>query len=221
MIDTIATAVYQYCKYNNYYWIIPEMSYHEWRADFIAYGPKKGILEIEIKTSWADYKNDRKKMTKRLEPIEKILPRVYENRLGQKNLFSPVSRRLYENPIMLPKYEWLLGDYPCRWRPNKFVYAAPHELAQRIADDPDRPKQFGVWAVKITKYGTGESGTCQPVEYGTCEPIARCVKLQKIKPEHHSIFTQEAMKRALWFMDNWFWSDSPGSQTIREQLNKR
>lgn len=167
--------VYQYARANGYWWLIPELSYAYWAADFIAWGPKKGILEIEVKRSWNDYRADGKKCGDRKLDLDSDIK------------YPEVS-----------KHEWLRGDYPCRWRPTHFVFAAPKELAHRILDDPQLPKGFGVWSVETAGYRAEGPYYC----VNTIKAMRRLIK---IRPEQVGRFKKAAWERALWFMDTQYW----------------
>ena len=109
-------AVYYHARYSGYWAIVPEMSYKDWRADFICWGPKKGILEIEVKHSWSDYQNDFFKDCRRRQL-----------KISEWRCFRNVRDK---NIPRVSKHEWLLGQYPSSWAPTHFLYAAPLELAK-------------------------------------------------------------------------------------------
>jgi len=166
---TIEQVVYRDGKRKGFWWLVPELDYG-WKADFIAFGPKKGIYEIEIKRSWQDYQNDFRK-SRTLAGTGKFLKR---------------QRSWHRETVT--KYQWLLGSYPCRWRPTHFVYVAEGDLADRIANDPAKPKQFGVWKV-VGRYLVG---------------LKKPRRLCKITPEQMGKFRHDLFNRALWFMDTYY-----------------
>lgn len=136
-------AVLHHLRYRGYYWILPEVDYG-WKADFIGfYG--SNIIEVETKNSWSDYKKDALKSDEwiRIKMLRQLVKK-----------HKPKSYHYYYPKVpAVTKYEFLQGSYPCVWKPNYFVYAAPFELAERIAADPLRPKCFGVWGVRDKDYG--------------------------------------------------------------------
>lgn len=78
------------------------------------------------------------------------------------------------------------------WRPEYFVYAAPTELAKRIAADPALPKPFGVWSVKEIP----AHGTC--LEYAHVQSsLKRMRKLVTLTPEQHGRFRNAVFNRSL------------------------
>lgn len=194
MSQAIERAVYHHARMRGYYWIVPEISYGNWFADFICCGPQKGVLEVEIKRSWSDYQNDYLKSVTRFPT--------------QKNYFK--RDRYYNNINKKPqvmKYKWLLGSYPCPWRPEYFVYAAPTELAERIAADPNLPKPFGVWPVKEVP----ASGT--RLEYANVQyHLKRMRRLITLTSEQRGRFKNDIFKRALTIVDKIY--DYPIQPTV-------
>jgi hypothetical protein len=158
------------------------MAYAEFYADFICWGPQKGILEIEIKNSWSDYQNDYKKGFCRL-PTQVSL----EQRRFWKYM------EIHKRPF-ISKHNWLLGSYECQWRPEYFIYAAPRWLAERIANDPNLPKSFGVWPIIETKHGAR-------VGY----VLKKMRRLIRLKPEQHGKFRKAMFDRALHVIDRMYY----------------
>jgi len=170
-------AVYRHARHRKGFWfLIPELSYNGWIADFIGFRPRGVILEIEIKHSWPDYKAD----------YNKCCHAKQDKRW----------RRLLLNGKRFPtisKAEWLCGNYPCgRWRPTHFVYAAPKEIAEKIIADPNLPKPFGVWSFEDDPDDKG--GYC----YSKCKNMARLIKPQ---PEWVGKMNIDIFKRARNMMD--------------------
>lgn len=226
MIEPIYQAAHSYIKRSGYRWMIPELSYAGWSADFIAWGPSKGILEIEKKLTWSDYCADKLKscdyrhsFTLRDGTGKKALALAdkYSERTGRHKNNREIGKQghlAYVNKIVdwssgfkektdkvecsvhtvVTKYGWLLGSYPCSWRPTHFVYLAPLELAERIAADPERPKPFGVWGF-VEAHGTAED------HIKLVRPVRR---LAKINPMWLVNFKREAFTRACFFMDGYY-----------------
>ena len=173
----IESAMYHYLKRNAYWWVMPELDY-KFRADFIAWGSKKGVLEVEIKRTWADYRHDY------VKSVDSHLNWAHFNKKG----------RDITHPKRFPtvqKHNWLKGNYPCNWRPEYFMYAAEPELAKRIADDPALPKGFGV--VKVRNENNVYS-------------LKRVARLITLTPEQHGRFRKDVFKRAMSQADK-FYSD--------------
>lgn len=188
--DEFYAAVYRYLKSRGYWWIVPELSYCCWSGDFIAWGKGKGILEVEIKQTWADYKKDFTKSV--CSPLVKI---YNYHRYGMRcNMRCKIEREL-------SKYRWLLGSYPCAWRPTHFTFAAPVELAERIKDDPDRPKQFGVISVREISRRCVDK---EPVKFMVADNIEPVRRLMKIRPEMLGRFKGDLFTRAMWAMDSFY-----------------
>jgi len=190
---TLEEYVYYYTKVHKYWWAIPRFHYAHWEADFICFGPGKGILEVEIKTSWSDYRADAKKVTyeecfgigsKDAQYFKKM-----ERDISKLNTRSAQWKPPKTPMAPISKHDWLLRDYPCAWRPNYFVYAAPVKLAQKIAKDEKRKVPFGVWGFTDDGYGI---------------PYITPRKLMKFRPWWMGEFKFSSWKRAMWFMDTYF-----------------
>lgn len=169
-------AIYRYLLARGYWWVLTEMSYHSFYADFIASKPVGGIiLELELKTSWNDYRNDYLKSGN------------YRSHSLRKR--SLKYKKVVQSPVCESKYEWLTGNYPCRWKPTHFAYAAPAELAHRIYHDKYRNRAFGVLEIR----GENDVRSLSPVR-----------RLHKLKEGEYSRFKDDAFKRAMNFMTKYF-----------------
>lgn len=180
----IEKVVYNEARRDGYWYVLSQMAYYNWVADFIAWAPKKGILEIEIKRTWEDYNNDKRKI------CDYRASREIKDRLRRK---TRVGWSKQERLPPVTKYEFLRGLYPCLWRPNYFVYAAPAELADRIANDIECPSKFGIWSIY-----TSRNGHCY------VQKIRKVTRLCTITPEWQARFEKDALKRALAAMDVYF-----------------
>lgn len=139
-------------------------------------------MEIEIKKTWADYCNDYNKLSKDRENMARKLQYKYTT-----NKYIPFHRMDYENIVKAAiKKEWLLGLYPCGWRPQYFVYAAPQELAKKIAEDTRVPEGFGIWEVR-------ERHICS---------IKKMKRLCTLTPEQMGRFRNDVFSRAMYILDN-------------------
>lgn len=203
-------CTYAHIKELKYWWLIPRMSYACWEADFIAFAPKKGIMEVELKMTWGDYKSDGKKFMDGWSG-HALWTRLFaqtEKKKKDKTRKVPKPR---VSPIIY-KYDWLLGDYPCAWRPNYFMYAAPIKLAEKIMNDPERKKCFGVLGV----IEEGEDKDVHKLEYGgtiswikgkryRTKTLVPAKKLMELHPIWMPKFKEATFKRSGWFMDTYFW----------------
>jgi len=189
----IEKLAYNEARGDGYWWVIPELTYYAWVADFIAWGPQKGVLEIEVKRTWEDYNNDKRKV------CDFRTSRRIKRKDGRYDVVKWAGNKYHEIQAVT-KYEFLIGSYPCSWRPNYFAYAAPEELALRIAKDPERPARFGVWSI----YKARNNGYY-------LKKIVMTRKLCSLRPEWQNKFKEAVLKRALNAMDSYF-----GYQGFRE-----
>jgi hypothetical protein len=173
-------AVFWYLRKRGYKYVIPELSYNGWFGDFIASGLRSGgILEVELKHSWTDYKNDYAKSCDwRSEAMNKI-----------KSKQNDVLYWGRQEVAFVSKYDFLTGDYPALWKPNYFAYAAPGELAQRIKEDRTRPKPFGVLEIKPN---------------GKVISLSPSNRIRKLDPCEANLCRVDSNRRAVNFMDNYY-----------------
>jgi len=185
-MDNILEAnVFRLLRYRGYSWAFPQMSYGCWIADFIAWGKGKGILEVEIKRTWADYKNDYKKSA-----TKNCLRGGYS----------------FMNDVRIKKLSWLVdGKTNGKWRPNLFIYCAEPELAERIVNDSDLPKGFGVW-----KIDRKHLYSCDGV-------IKRPRRLYKLSDKEFDGFKEAAFKKSLHLMDK-YWEFVGHKEGLNEEL---
>lgn len=147
MIET-GVAIFHHARGLGYRWVLPEVPYHVWYADWIAWGPRKGILEIEFKRSMTNARADARKVSD-YRSHRFSHGRVREIAQTLRGPYHYSTKVAYEGKIpSVSKHEWLCGSYPCRWRPNYFVMAAPIELAEQIRDAGILSKSFGIWGVR-------------------------------------------------------------------------
>jgi hypothetical protein len=196
-VKDIEVKIYRYLKMNQYWWVVPRISYSVWEADLIAWGSHKGILEVEIKRSWADYNNDKLKHTYQLREVLSDLDKAHnlilEKEISKlKKIVAPEKlRSLYESFKVAPvyKYDALLNFFDLSWRPNYFMYAAPIELAEKISADPNRKHPFGVIGVR---------------DNGQVLVLNKTMRLCKLRPWYMANFRNELFKRSMNFMDKYF-----------------
>ena len=177
-MNDLDRAVYNHVRGSGYRWCVPEVGYKDWYADFIAWGPGKGVLEIETKRTFTDYVADKRKKS---------------NDRRRRRQWNPEPRlrgryRVYDLLPPLTKWEWLLGLWPCQWRPTNFVIAAPWELATQIVKDKNYPSCFGIWGNSVN----------------TLQVIRRSTRLCRLRPEQQGRFERDIMKRAVNFLDNYY-----------------
>jgi hypothetical protein len=182
----IEKLCYNEARGDGYWWVLPEVSYYAWIADFIAWGPRKGVLEIEVKRTYEDYCADKRKV------CDFRTSRMIKRKDGRHAVVGWVGNKKHDIP-QVTKYEFLNGAYPCSWRPNYFVYAAPEELALRIAADTERPSRFGVWSIYKARNGS---------HY--VKKLVMTRKLCTIKPEWVQKLEKDMFKRAMNAMDTYF-----------------
>lgn len=163
---------------SRYKWVVSEIEYHGFRADFIAFGGDK-IVEIEVKESWSDYQRDKKKST---NPRWSLFNKM-QSKQNKKAGFHKFG--IHARPPDMTKYEWLMGDYPAWWKPTHFVYAAPQSLAEKIAADPEKPGPFGVWYAPERSDGG----------VGSAYSMVNAKRLCKIKPEWISRYKDKMFER--------------------------
>ena len=184
MKRSIEAAVYWYCKHLGYHCVVPEQGYECWFADFIAWAPQKGILEIEIKRSWSDYRADANKTCS-------LRSELWNKRTARSWNCCKKAREIQP----MTKYEYLRGAYTMSWKPTHFVFAAPLDLAKQIAADPDRPTHLGVWGVNIERS-----------PYNSVVNLKRMRRLYRIQPEAMARFKADLFDRAIRTLDNHYWN---------------
>ena len=182
-------AVYWRLKRLKYWWVVPELNYESWFGDFIGATGKGKIIEVEIKHSWSDYQADKWKSKPRRHwwSVEK---QIIERGINHKKRIGPSDKPVPD----LTKWEFLKGDFPCRWRPNYFVIAAPGDLADKIMTDPELPKGFGVWGVEPTLGSRGPQDCIVRV-------LRRTPRLAKTRPHWMAEYQKAMAKRCCSLLD--------------------
>jgi hypothetical protein len=183
----IERAVIRHLLSTGYYNALPEVSWGPFRADFIAWGSGADIIEVEVKRTFEDYLADfSKESVTRLEHAEELK----EKKTGRRPLIVWQYKRKGKTPPVVPETKYLaLWSQSQEWSPTHFVYAAPEEVALKIALDKNRPQFFGVWAFRQFRDGRNSF-----YHYKT---ICQVRRIKRISPEEMTRFERTAGKRAL------------------------
>ena len=209
-------SAYHMARRLGYFYVFPQMSYAEWVADFICWYPGMGILEIEIKRTWADTMADRAKTSdcrtrgiyNRVQDLwGKGLP-LFDDPTAETRLskLRDKSYNAYAPPIVkaVTKWEWLQGAYSCGWRPTHFAICAPDELARKIVESPAVPQCFGVWAMDGPR--------------GYDDILRRTRRLCKLDTRQQREFERDAFRRAMAVMKNYYEMERTDEE---EEMRKR
>lgn len=180
-------AVVRHLLSTGYYNALPEVSWGPFRADFIAWGSGADIIEVEVKRTFEDYLADfSKESVTRLEHAEVLK----EKKTGRRPLIVWQYKRKGKTPPVVPetKYE-AMWSRSQGWGPTHFVYAAPEEIAIKIASDRKRPNYFGVWAFRQFRDGRNQ--------YYHYKTLCNVRRIRTITPQEMAQFERIAGKRAL------------------------
>lgn len=147
-----------------------------WELDVVAYNPKTSLLtEVEVKISWADYKQEFKKVK-----YKDILPNHSNYRICK---------------------EFTYKNAPKVSNPHKKYFAAPKELAEKIKEDLDSVKSyFGVISIYRGRYlevirkakklpagHMGENGITSMVSRMSSEMLRARLDLQSLIIRHEEL----------------------------------
>jgi hypothetical protein len=189
--QTFHRAIIGHLLASGYWKVLPEVSWNGWFADYIAWGTKPGVLEVEVKQSWSDYLNDR---IKSCSDRVRMFDQFWNEHRQPGDWYPPKLRKAIRQIPARRKYECLWSG-PARWRPTHFLYAAPMELACRIAADPERPRQFGVWGFRFVPEVKHETYTARAYwQFEKSHAPAR--RIRTMTPDEFSQFNRQAGDRA-------------------------